>query len=341
MTAPAPHATDHVPVLIEAVLRALAPRDDGIYVDGTFGGGSYTRALLDAARCSVYGIDRDPRAIAAGRAVEARYGARLRLLHGHFAAMEALLARHDVHAVDGVALDLGVSSMQLDAPESGFSFQHDGPLDMRMDAAGTSAADILNGMGEAELADILFRYGEERRSRAIARAIVAARREAPITRTRQLAAIVARAAPKGAQAIHPATRTFQALRIYVNRELEELALGLGAAQALLKPGGRLAVVSFHSLEDRIVKRFLAERTGAAPRASRHAPGGAAEPDAGAAPSFRLLARGGETPDAAETAANPRARSARLRAAERTAGALRPVDPVALGVPRLAEKRGRP
>jgi 16S rRNA (cytosine1402-N4)-methyltransferase len=255
--------------------------------------------------------------------------------------MEALLASHDVHAVDGVALDLGVSSMQLDAPESGFSFQHDGPLDMRMDAAGTSAADIVNGMGEAELADILFRYGEERRSRAIARAIVAARREAPITRTRQLAAIVARAAPKGAQAIHPATRTFQALRVYVNRELEELALGLGAAQALLKPGGRLAVVSFHSLEDRIVKRFLAERTGAAPRASRHAPGGAAEPDAGAAPSFRLLARGGETPDAAETAANPRARSARLRAAERTAGALRPVDPVALGVPRLAEKRGRP
>lgn len=336
MNAAAGQRAGHVPVLLAAVIRALAPRDDAIYVDGTFGGGSYSRGLLDAARCTVYGIDRDPAAIARGRALEARYGTRLRLVHGPFGAMADLLAERDVRQVDGVALDLGVSSMQLDEADRGFSFQHDGPLDMRMGADGESAADVVNTLGEAALADILYRYGEERRSRAIARAIVAARREAPITRTRDLAAIVARAAPQGAQAIHPATRTFQALRIYVNREFEELAAGLGAAEALLRPGGRLAVVSFHSLEDRMVKRFLAQRGGRVARGSRHAPGTAAAD--GPEPSFRLLDRGGETAAPAEVAANPRARSARLRSAERTAAPAVPLDLVALDMPRLGGRR---
>jgi 16S rRNA (cytosine1402-N4)-methyltransferase len=299
----------HVPVMLGEVLEALAPKDGGVYVDGTFGGGGYSEALLQAADTTVYGIDRDPAAIARGAMLAARFDPRLRLALGCYSDMESLVGR----AADGVALDLGISSFQLDEAARGFSFREDGPLDMRMGGDGPSAADVVNTLPEAELANILWRYGEEKRSRAIARAIVAAR---PITRTRALAELVEKAAGPAAKkhAIHPATRTFQALRIYVNDELGELERGLEAAERTLKPAGRLAVVSFHSLEDRIVKRFLTARGGKTPHASRHAP-----PEArGPAPTFRLIASNPRLPAEDEIARNPRARSARLRAAERTA-----------------------
>lgn len=325
-------ATAHVPVLLTEIVATLAPRDGAIYVDGTFGAGGYARALLDSAACRVIGIDRDPAAIARGKEMEARYTGRFAVIQGRFAEMEALLGRRAIAAVDGIALDLGVSSMQLDEPERGFSFQQDGPLDMRMGNEGPTAADVVNSASERELSHILRRYGEERQAGRIARAIVAARAEAPILRTRALAEIVERTIGRGPRrehgpSIHPATRSFQALRIYVNRELEELAEGLAAAERLLRPGGRLAVVSFHSLEDRIVKRFLSARSGRAPHPSRHAP----PPGAEAAPSFQLLFQGARQPDAAEIAANPRARSARLRAALRTGAPAWPLDAAALGV----------
>ena len=310
----APH---HVPVLKDAMLSLVAPRDGGIYVDGTFGGGGYSRALLEAASCVVYGIDRDAAALRAGGALSARFDGRLILLHGRFAEMASLLAPHGVNAVDGIVLDLGLSSRQLDDASRGFSFRLDGPLDMRMDRddAGPTAADLVNGGTEAEQAAIIAGFGEERRARAIARAIVAARAEAPITRTGQLADIVRRAAarpPRGG--IDPATRTFQALRIRVNDEIGEIKRGLQQIERLLRPGGRAIVVSFHSLEDRPVKRFFRERSGQR-QANRHEPQGAMKsPD----PTFTLLTRRARKPDAAEVAANPRARSARLRAAERTA-----------------------
>jgi 16S rRNA (cytosine1402-N4)-methyltransferase len=300
-------------VLLEAVLTALAPVEEGIYVDGTFGVGGYATALLTAARCRVFGIDRDPDAIAAGRTLAARFADRLVVLEGRFAEMETLLGAEGVTAVDGVALDLGVSSVQLDRAERGFSFRQDGPLDMRMSKHGPSAADVVNDMEESELADIIFRLGEERRSRRVARAIVQSRGLAPITRTLRLAEIVAGAVGP-VPGMHPATRTFQALRIYVNDELGELMRGLAAAERLLKPKGRLAVVAFHSLEDRLIKRFLLARSGAAPLPSRHAP---AHQAPRALASFRLITRGTAKPSAAEIAANPRARSARLRWAERT------------------------
>ena len=305
-------AARHIPVLLQPVLAALRPIDGGIYVDGTFGAGGYATALLAAARCRVYGIDRDPAAIAVGRALAEVAAGRLELLEGRFADMPALLDAAGVAVVDGVALDLGVSSMQLDQAERGFSFREDGPLDMRMSGRGTSAAEVVNQTEERELADIIFKFGEERHSRRVARAIVRARIQTPITRTLQLAEIVAGTVPRD-PGLHPATRTFQALRIYVNDELGELARGLAAAERLLKPSGRLAVVSFHSLEDRLVKRFLLMRSGEAPRPSRHAPASAAT----MRPSFRLLSRSAVRPTTAEIAANPRARSARLRAAERT------------------------
>jgi 16S rRNA (cytosine1402-N4)-methyltransferase len=299
----------HVPVMLQEVLAALGPRDDAIYVDGTFGGGGYSEALLQSARCTVYGIDRDPDAIARGQALGERFGGRLTLIHGRFSEMDSLLASRGVAKADGVALDLGVSSFQLDEEKRGFSFSHDGPLDMRMDRnEGESAAELLNTLPEAELAGILKRYGEENRAKSLARAIVAAR---PIARTAELADLVERHLGRGAQRIHPATRTFQALRIAVNDELGELERGLLAAERMLKPHGRLAVVSFHSLEDRIVKQFLAERTGRMGRGSRHAP----ETEA-AAPVFRTLGKNPVTPGEAEIARNPRARSAKLRAAER-------------------------
>ncbi len=302
----------HVPVLLNEVLEALNPIDGALYIDGTFGGGGYTRAILDRANCRVVAIDRDPDAIARGRALQEKYGERLTLVEGNFAEMDNVVG---VGESDGVVLDLGVSSFQLDQPARGFSFREDGPLDMRMSAKGMSAADLVNEADEKTLADIIFQLGEERHSRRVARAIVAAR---PLSSTRALADVVARALGPGAlrHPIHPATRTFQAIRIHVNDELGELERGLVAAERVLKAGGRLAVVAFHSLEDRIVKRFLTERTGAAPKASRHAP----LASAGAAPTFRLVWPGTRTASYEEAERNPRARSARIRAAERTAAA---------------------
>jgi 16S rRNA (cytosine1402-N4)-methyltransferase len=303
--------TGHAPVLLAEVLADLAPADGETFVDGTFGRGGYTRALLAAARCRVEAIDRDPAAIAAGRALAAAHPGRLALHPGRFGEMDRLVAG----PVDGVALDLGVSSPQLEDAARGFSFRTDGPLDMRMGGAGPTAADVVNRLDETELADLIHQLGEERHARRVARAIVAARARAPIARTGELADLVRGAVPRARDGIDPATRTFQALRLYVNDELGELDRGLGAAERLLRPGGRLAVVSFHSLEDRRVKRFLAERSGAAPGVSRHrpAPGPIDRPA-----TFRLIRRKPAVPGAAEIAANPRARSARLRSAVRTA-----------------------
>lgn len=306
-------STPHLPVLLAEVVAALAPRDGAIIVDGTFGAGGYTRALLDAAACRVCAVDRDPAAVARARALAAERGDRLIVIEGRFGEMDRLLAERGIDGADGVTLDIGVSSMQLDEPARGFSFRADGPLDMRMGSDGPTAADVVNGMPEAALADILFQLGEERRARQVARAIVEARRAAPIARTLQLAEIVAPVAHR-TPGIHPATRTFQALRIHVNDELGELARGLLAAERVLRPAGRLAVVSFHSLEDRIVKRFLDERTGRAARPSRHAPVPAEQ---GRRASFLLPKRGVVAPTEAEIARNPRARSAKLRVAERT------------------------
>jgi 16S rRNA (cytosine1402-N4)-methyltransferase len=312
-----PHAVNsagHVPVLVPEVLAALAPRDDAVYVDGTFGAGGYSKALLAAAHCRVFAIDRDPEAAERGRSLAARHGGRLRVLEGRFGDMAQLLAPVNSDRIAGIALDLGVSSMQLDAPERGFSFRFDGPLDMRMSCLGQSAADLVATSSEAELAELIRSLGEERFARRIARAIVGARQQRPIQRTTQLAEIVRAAIPQAEAGQDPATRTFQALRIAVNDELGELNRGLLAAEQLLAPGGRLAVVSFHSLEDRRVKEFLRQRAAMAPRASRHQPIVTAAP----APSFRLLTRRAVRPNAAEIAHNPRARSARLRAAERSA-----------------------
>jgi 16S rRNA (cytosine1402-N4)-methyltransferase len=312
-----PAAAPHIPVMLHEVVEALNPRAGAIYVDGTFGAGGYSRALLDAAACTVLGIDRDPAACAAGERLAERYEGRLTVISGRFGDMASLLGARGVAAVDGVALDVGVSSMQIDDAARGFSFRADGPLDMRMGSDGPSAADVVNGAREEELADIIYMYGEERRSRRIARAICKARDTAPITRTLQLAEIVRGCFPPPKRSepnrIDPATRTFQALRIHVNDELGELDRGLRAAEALLAPGGRLAVVSFHSLEDRQVKNFIATRSGNAPRASRHAP----DMGPGRAPSFIPLHRRALRPGEDEIASNPRARSARLRAAVRT------------------------
>jgi 16S rRNA (cytosine1402-N4)-methyltransferase len=302
----------HVPVMLAEVLAALAPKDGGAYVDGTFGDGGYTRAILAAARCRVWAIDRDPEAIARGRPLADDYPERLTLIAGRFGDLERHLAHAGLEGVDGIVLDLGVSSAQIDAAERGFSFRRDGPLDMRMERAGRSAADVVNETPEAELAGIIGRLGEERRARAVARAIVRARDAAPITRTGELARIVRDVVRAGADGIDPATRTFQALRIVVNDELGELERALDAAERTLVAGGRLVVVAFHSLEDRLVKRFLLERSGRAPRPSRHAPARDRRD-----PTFVPLHRRPLVPGAEEVARNPRARSARLRAAART------------------------
>jgi 16S rRNA (cytosine1402-N4)-methyltransferase len=305
----------HCPVMLTEVLAVLSPRDGGVYIDGTFGAGGYSRAILEAADCIVWAIDRDPDAIRRGEDLAADYPGRLRFVHGRFGDMAALLRERNVALVDGIALDLGVSSVQLDEPRRGFSFRADGPLDMRMDAAGPSAAEAVNTLPETELADIIYQLGEERHSRRVARAIVEARKAEPITGTLALAGIVRRVVPRSRDGIDPATRTFQALRIYVNDELGELDRALVAAEALLAPGGRLAVVAFHSLEDRRVKAFLRARAGAIPRTSRHLP---ATQEEGRAPTFSLIKGGVTKPSKEEMKANPRARSARLRAAERTA-----------------------
>lgn len=303
----------HIPVMAREVVDALQPRDGGRYLDGTFGAGGYTTAMLDRADCQVIAIDRDPDAIAAGKALAERYAPRLRLIEGRFGDMAELLSAEGVEDVDGVSLDLGVSSMQFDQADRGFSFRASGPLDMRMEKSGASAADLVNETNETDLADMIWRYGEERRSRRVARSIVEARRAKRIETTGELAEIVRRAVgPQGRDESDPATRTFQALRIAVNDELGELERGLAAAEQVLAPGGRLAVVSFHSLEDRAVKEFVRARAGRTPAPSRHAP-----PGLGArAASLRDLSRKPVLPSDEEVAANPRARSARLRIAEK-------------------------
>ena len=302
----------HTPVMAAEVLAALNPRDGGIYVDGTFGRGGYSEAILAAAATIVFGIDRDPAAVTFGAELGRRYGGRLHILRGRFGDMRRVMAEAGIERVDGVALDLGVSSAQLDDPARGFSFRAEGPLDMRMGPNGPSAADVVNHASEDELANIIRDYGEERHARRIARAILDRRRTQPLLTTTDLAELVRSVVRKSGE-IDPATRTFMAIRIHVNDELGELQRGLEEAEWLLKPGGRLAVVSFHSLEDRIVKVFLTERSGHTPRGSRHLP----EAQDLRAPTFRLLQRGTIKPTPRETGINPRARSARLRAAERT------------------------
>ncbi len=300
-------AARHVPVLGRQAIGWLDVKSGGLYIDGTFGAGGYTRAILDTPGARVIGIDRDQSAIAHGADLVEDAQGRLELFGDRFSNLAAI-AREPV---DGIVLDLGVSSMQLDQAERGFSFRFDGPLDMRMGQDGPSAADIVMRASERDLAFIIATLGEEHRARAVARAIVKARSAHAITTTAALSDIVARVVHAREGQIHPATRTFQALRIFVNDELAELAHGLAAAERVLKPSGRLVVVSFHSLEDRIVKTFLTERS-RAPAASRHQPEIASAP-----PSFRALTRKPETADEAEIALNPRARSAKLRAAERT------------------------
>lgn len=302
----------HIPVLLSEVLEALSPKDGGVYVDATFGAGGYTRALLNAADCRVIAIDQDPDAVAEAEPMRVEFGGRLSLKQGRFSALDLFAQAEAPGGVDGVVFDIGVSSMQLDRPERGFSFREKGPLDMRMGQHGKTAADLVNGLPEAVLADVLYQFGEERRSRAIAKRIAEKRAEEPITTTAELTAIITAVLGHGKPGqIHPATRTFQALRIAVNRELQELLNGLLAAERVLKPSGRLAVVSFHSLEDRIVKRFFTLR-GQQSAGSRHQPESPME-----APTFTTLFRGAKTPSDDEMARNPRARSARLRAAIRT------------------------
>ena len=301
-------------------MAALAPRDGAVYVDGTFGAGGYSRALLEAARCRVLGIDRDPQSVRLGASLAARHPGRLILIEGRFGDLERLVGTAAPGPIAGVALDLGVSSMQLDGAERGFSFRLDGPLDMRMSSAGTSAADLVANLSEEALAELIRSLGEERFARRVARAIVAARQLAPIRRTSELADIVRRAIPTHEPGLDAATRTFQALRIAVNDELGELDRGLAGAERVLMPGGRLAVVAFHSLDDARVKSFLRQRSEAAPATSRHAP----PPPAAPPPSFRLIGRRSTRPGADEIVRNPRARSARLRAAERTAAPPWPV-----------------
>lgn len=332
----------HLPVLLAPVLAALCPQDGGVYVDGTFGAGGYSRAILKTANCTVIGIDRDPAASAAGSELTEEFNnseksnkernSTFLLLEGCFSDMENLLEQAVIEGgsgdepsgesgssgtlVDGVTLDIGVSSMQIDQAERGFSFMRDGPLDMRMSQAGLSAADVVNTFEPAALKRIIKIYGEEKRAHSIAAAICRVREDKPFSTTGELARLIEKTIgvpPGPRKSIHPATRTFQALRIFVNGELDELVRGLAAAERILKPGGRLAVVSFHSLEDRIVKRFLKRRTGSLPNPSRHAPM-ALEGDAA---SFKELVRGGETADEKEISGNPRARSARLRSAIRT------------------------
>ena len=304
-----PATTPHIPVLLDEVVDALAACPGERHVDATFGAGGYTRALLSLG-ARVFAFDRDPDAIMGGKALAGESGGKLTLVPAPFSAMESELAARDALPVEGVTMDIGVSSMQLDQADRGFSFQADGPLDMRMSQDGESAADFVNHADEEVIADVIYEYGEEHRSRRVARAIVAAR---PITRTGELAQVVRKAlGHKPHDKKDPATRVFQAIRIHVNRELGELADGLAAAERVLAPGGRLAVVTFHSLEDRLVKRFLRERSGGTPAGSRHLPEVAAQ----AAPSFEQVGkavRAGE----AEVARNPRARSATLRVARRT------------------------
>ena len=328
---PQPGRSPHIPVLLRPLLAAVAPVK-GVWLDGTFGAGGYARGLLEAGADCVIGVDRDPLALQMAEAWAGAYGDKLRLVAGTFSNLDTLAGE----PLDGVVLDLGVSSMQLDLAERGFSFQKDGPLDMRMSQSGESAADLVNTASEEVLADILYHYGEERASRRISRAIVEARTVTPITTTLRFAEIVARCLPrpKPGQS-HPATRSFQAIRIAVNTEFSELAEGLAAAERVLKPGGLLAVVTFHSLEDRIVKRFFQLASGNEANANRYAPAKQEE-----APRFTLVTRRAVGPDEDELAENPRARSAKLRVGRRTDAAARSLDPAALGLPQIRQKGRR-
>ncbi len=319
----------HIPVLGPEAIALLAPREGGVYVDATFGAGGYSRAILEVTGTRLIAIDRDHSAIAGGAELVERSAGRLTLVEDRFSNLAEVCAAQGIEAIDGVVMDVGVSSMQLDQAGRGFSFRLDGPLDMRMAQSGPTAADVVARASEGDLADIIYLFGEERHSRRIARAIVADRQETPFTTTRALADLVGRVVRSKPGEIHPATRTFQALRIFVNEELEELQAALAAAERVLKPGGRLVVVSFHSLEDRIVKNFLGERskTGGG---SRHLPEVAQVP-----PSFQLLTRRPVVAGEDEVARNPRARSAKLRAAERTSAPPHEADE-ASSWPRLAD-----
>lgn len=327
----------HIPVLASRAVELLGVREGGVYVDATFGAGGYSRVILAIPGARVIGIDRDQKAVAEGATLVSAAAGRLDLIEDRFSNLEAAVQSCGIAAVDGVVFDLGVSSMQIDEAGRGFSFRFDGPLDMRMGHTGPNAADVVAHAGARDLAAIIGTLGEERFARAIARAIVKAREAEPLTTTQSLADVVGRVVRAREGMIHPATRAFQALRIFVNDELAELARGLIAAERILKPEGRLVVVSFHSLEDRIVKNFLAERS-RAPAFSRHQPEIASAP-----PTFRVLTKKPETPDGAETSANPRSRSAKLRAAERTSAAARPgtLEPLLPRVPSLSDvMRGR-
>lgn len=322
-------ASPHIPVMLKEVVTALAPKPGGVYVDATFGAGGYSRAILEAADCTVYGFDRDPTAIERAQDIIVEFGGRLQLINRPFAEMREALDEVDVEVVDGIVFDLGVSSMQLDEGERGFSFRHDGPLSMRMDGAKPDAADVVARADAKDLAAIFKSYGEEKRAGAIARAIVREREYASIETTSRLASIVEKAAPVyGHQRIHPATRVFQALRIFVNDELGQLIAGLYASERLLRPAGRLVVVTFHSLEDRIVKRFIAARSGARREASRHLP-----PTEEVPASFELVYKNSVAASDEEAEINPRARSAKLRAAQRTDAQPAPDGDEQLGAPR--------
>lgn len=302
----------HIPVLAREAIEWLAPRDGGVYVDATFGAGGYSRRILSEADCRVIGIDRDRSAIAGGYALVEAAGGRLTLVEDRFSNLADVCAGQGVDRVDGVVMDVGVSSMQFDAAVRGFSFRFDGPLDMRMSQQGVSAADLVAAVSQSDLARLISVFGEEKFARPIAKAIVSARASEPIATTRALANIIASIVHQRFGEIHPATLTFQALRIAVNEELDELQNALLAAERVLKPGGRLVVVSFHSLEDRIVKTFLAERSRTSGGGSRYQP-----EIVRAAPSFSVLTKRPIVASEEEVAANPRARSAKLRAAERT------------------------
>jgi 16S rRNA (cytosine1402-N4)-methyltransferase len=327
-----PDRAPHIPVLLTPLLAAVAPVS-GLWLDGTFGAGGYTKGLLAAGADAVIGVDRDPLALQMAASWAGDYGDRLRLVAGNFSDLDT----YSDTLLDGIVLDLGVSSMQLDQAERGFSFMKDGPLDMRMSQDGESAADLVNSAEEAHLADILYLYGEEHASRRIARAIVAARAVAPITTTLQLAEVISKCLPrpKPGQS-HPATRSFQAIRIAVNTEFSELVEGLQAAERALKPGGKLAVVTFHSLEDRIVKRFLQLASGNESNTNRYAPARADQ-----TARFDLITRRATGPDEVELAENPRSRSAKLRVAIRTNAPPKTLNPADLGVPQFApQKKGR-
>jgi 16S rRNA (cytosine1402-N4)-methyltransferase len=325
--------TPHIPVMLEEVLCALSPVAQGGYVDGTFGAGGYTRAILNAADdVRIMAIDRDPHALREGEKLVQEAEGHLTLVEGCFGDIDTLAQENEFSHVQGVVLDIGVSSMQLDEAARGFSFMNDGPLDMRMSQSGFSAQDIINKAPEAELADIFYYYGEERMARGVAKAIVAARLEAPIETTKQLAAIVAKVVHVKPNTIHPATRTFQALRIAVNDELGELVRALHASEAILAPEGRLVVVTFHSLEDRIVKHFFAARSGKIASGSRHMPRAEQAPEA----TFKLVGKQPISATDREIAYNPRARSAKLRVAMRTDAPARAFDGSVMALAQLPQ-----